>query len=146
MRKAIILLIAVSTLSSCGLTSSLYDWGFNLKDASHYEEATYNLYNAQTPESICQLICEYEKLVSSPGGSRNVPPPGICAEYGYLLLKPETAETFAKSATALQKRKFEGSDYSAIFMARGEEMLKKELELYPESAKLIQPILDKIGK
>jgi hypothetical protein len=63
-----------------------------------------------------------------------------------LLLKPETAEIFASKATASQKRLFEGSDYAVIFASRGEEMLKKELELYPESAKLIQPILDRIGR
>ena len=145
MRKVILILVAALLLSSCGVSSSLYDWGFNLKDASDYENAAYDLYNEQTPESICRLLCEYEKLVSNPGGSRMVPPPGICAEYGYLLLQPETAETFMKSATVSQKRMFEGSDYAIIFRERGEEMLKKELELYPESAKLIQPIIDRIG-
>lgn len=146
MRKVILIVLAVAALSSCGMTQSLYNWGFNLSDASDYENAAYNVYNAQTPESICRLLCEYEKLVSHPGGSREVPPPGICAEYGYLLLKPETAEIFASKATASQKRLFEGSDYAVIFASRGEEMLKKELELYPESAKLIQPILDRIGR
>lgn len=146
MRKVFLIVLAASILSSCGVSSSLYNWGFNLSDASDYENAAYEVYKAQTPESICRLLCEYEDLVSKPGGSRMVPPPGICAEYGYLLLKPETAEVFMRNATASQKRKFEGSDYAIIFRERGEEMLKKELELYPESAKLIQPLLERIGK
>lgn len=41
----------------------------------------------------------------------------------------------------MQKKAFEGSDYKMIFRQRGEEMMKKEIEFYPESAKFIAPLI-----
>lgn len=146
MRKVVILIISVVMLSSCGVTNSLYYWGGQSSGTTAYENLAYNTYDKQTPKSICELVCVYEKMVSKPGGTRAVPPPGICAEYGYMLLKPETAETFMNNATAAQKRMFDGTDYSVIFRERGEEMLKKEIEFYPESAKFIEPLIKKLAR
>lgn len=141
MRKTILFLTVCLVLSSCGTTSSLYYWGGNANGTTAYEHLAYKTYDKQTPESICKLIVTYEDMVSNPKGTRQVPPPGICAEYGYLLLQPATAETFANNATAIQKNTFDGTDYSTLFRERGEEMMKKEIELYPESEIFIAPLI-----
>lgn len=140
MRNLIVLIAAGLMLSSCG-TTSLYYWGGTSNGATTYEHLAYKSYDKQTPESICRLLVAYEDMVKHPTGTRQMPPPGICAEYGYLLLQPETAETFARYATAAQRRAFEGTDYNMLFRQRGEEMMKKEIELYPESAKFIAPLI-----
>ena len=111
---------------------------------TRYEQLAYRNYDKQTPESICALVVLYEDMVSHPGGVRKTVPPGICAEYGFLLLQEGTAATFEQHATRKQKRAFRSEDYGALFAARGEEMLKKEMELYPESAKFIGPLLKRL--
>ena len=146
MKRLLILALASFALTSCGFTSSLYYWGGEQSGATTYEALTYKNYDKQTPESICMLICMYENIVSNPGGSRNVPPPGICAEYGYMLLIPENAAIFAEHATAMQKRTFSSGDYSTIFSEKGKEMLQKEIELYPESEKFIVPLIERLCK
>ena len=88
----------------------------------------------------------YEDMVTYPGGTRRVPPPGICAEYGYMLLIPENAAIFAEHATAMQRRSFASTDYDAFFAEKGKEMLQKEIELYPESAKFIAPLIERLCK
>lgn len=146
MKRLLILLAACLLLASCGTTaSSLYYWGGNVNDATTYEHLTYKTYSKQTPEIICKLIIAYEDMVSHPTGSRQVPPPGICAEYGYLLLQPETADIFARTATPAQKKVFEDrSDYDVFFRRKGEKMLEREIELYPESVRFISPLLKKL--
>lgn len=146
MKKIIILAIAVVMLSSCGMTNALYYWGGTQSGTTAYENLAYQSYDKQTPKSICNLVAVYENMVTKPGGTRQVPPPGICAEYGYLLLKPETAETFLNNATPTQKKLFNTNDYSALFLERGKEMLQKEIELYPESAKFIEPLIKKLAR
>lgn len=136
----------VVALSSCGMTNSLYYWGGTHSGTTAYESIAYQTYDKQTPKSICNLVAVYEEMVTKPGGTRQVPPPGICAEYGYLLLQPETAETFLNNATSAQKKLFQSEDYSAIFLERGKEMLLKEIELYPESAKFIEPLIKKLAR
>lgn len=133
-------------LTSCGMTSSLYYWGGVQNGATTYENLAYNNYDSQTPESLCNLICMYEDMVSNPGGTRKLPPPGICAEYGYMLLIPDNASIFAKHATATQKRTFDSEDYASFFPVKGKEMLQKEIELYPESAKFIAPLIERLCK
>ena len=133
-------------LTSCGMTSSLYYWGGVQNGATTYENLAYNNYDRQTPESLCDLICMYEDMVSNPGGTRKLPPPGICAEYGYMLLIPDNASIFAKHATATQKRTFDSEDYASFFPVKGKEMLQKEIELYPESAKFIAPLIERLCK
>ena len=146
MKKLLILFLLTFCLTSCGLTSSLYYWGGEQNGATTYENLAYKNYHKQTPESICNLICMYEDVVSNPGGARRMPPPGICAEYGYMLLIPENAAIFAEYATAMQKRTFASGDYASFFPEKGKEMLQKEIELYPESAKFIAPLIERLCK
>lgn len=143
MRKMMLAVMMAALACSC--TTTLYNWGGGpLSETSSYEERTYAYFNKQTPESLCALVCMYEDIVSSPGGTRQVPPPGVCAEYGYLLLMQGTAETFASHASSMQKRRFKSADYASIFAERGRQMLQRELELYPESQRFIAPLLKKL--
>lgn len=143
MKRLTLSLLLALACTSC-MPTSLYYWGGTASGVSQYETLTYNYYDKQTPESICALLCTYENMVSHPAGSRQVPPPGICAEYGYMLLLPETAETFAQHATARQKKLFGSEDYTLSFYEKGIRMLEKEIELYPESAKFIEPLLKRL--
>ncbi len=133
-------------LTSCGTTSTLYYWGGVRNGTTAYENLAYQAYDKQTPKSICNLVAVYENMVSKPGGTRGVPPPGICAEYGYLLLQPETASIFLENATSAQKRLFKTDDYDTLFQEKGEAMLEKEIEYYPESAQFIEPLIKKLAK
>lgn len=147
MKKFLLLIVSVVLLSSCGpTTSALYYWGPEEGQATKYEQLTYKSYKSQTPESICELLCAYEDMVSNPGGSTGVVPPGICAEYGYLLLQPEVAQIFAQYATSRQKRVYNTNDYSVLFAQKGKEMMEMELELYPESTVFISPLIKKFVK
>lgn len=146
MKKLFLLTLLTFCLTSCGLTSSLYYWGGVQNGATTYENLAYKNYDKQTPESLCELICMYEDIVSNPGGMRKMPPPGICAEYGYMLLIPENANIFAEHATSMQKRTFSSTDYASFFPERGKEMMLKEIELYPESAKFIAPLIERLCK
>ena len=148
MKRLILLAVLGLTITSCSVTQPLYYWGGEQKGTSKYENLAYMSYDKQTPESMCRLICVYEDMVNNPAGSRQVPPPGICAEYGYLLLQPQTAETFAKHATPAQRSAFKDADadYAVLFRARGEEMMKMEMTLYPESVHFIKPIFEKLTK
>lgn len=146
MKKLFLLTLLTFCLTSCGLTSSLYYWGGVQNGATTYENLAYKNYDKQTPESLCKLICMYEDIVSNPSGMRKMPPPGICAEYGYMLLIPENANIFAEHATSMQKRTFSSTDYASFFPERGKEMMLKEIELYPESAKFIAPLIERLCK
>ena len=146
MNRILTLALVSFVLTSCGMTTSLYYWGGVQNGATTYENLAYQNYDKQTPESICKLICMYEDMVTYPGGPRRVPPPGICAEYGYMLLIPENAVIFAAHATAMQRRSFASTDYAAFFAEKGKEMLQKEIELYPESAKFITPLIERLCK
>ena len=146
MKKLLLLSIVTVCLTSCGVTPSLYYWGEMQYGATAYEDLTYRNYDIQTPESICNLICLYEDMVRHPGGTRKMLPPGMCAEYGYMLLVPENAAIFASHATPTQKQMFASKDYASFFQKRGKELLQKEMKLYPESAKFIAPLIERLCK
>jgi len=148
MKKLIVLLGLALALSSCEVKSNLYNWGYksSTNNATEYESSVYNYYHSQSPESLCALLYEYEYMVTHPGGERGVVPPGICAEYGYLLLSPDTPQIFSEHATRQQKERFSSGDYSAIFREKGMLMLQKEIELYPESSVFIQPLIMKFSQ
>ena len=147
MRKFAFGALMLLLLSSCG-SSRLYYWGSNpmweSNSTSKYEELAYRNYDKQTPQSLCDLVCLYEDMVSHPGGTRGVVPPGIYAEYGFLLLQPATAEAFMNHASSSQRKIFKTSDFGSYFPERGVEMLQKEMELYPESAQFIKPLLERV--
>lgn len=143
MKKLLFLVAAGFLLGACG-TTQLYSWGGNYNNSTRYEQSIYNFYERQSPESVCELVCLYAEMIEKPGGVREVVPPGIYAEYGYLLLQPETAEAFEKHATDKQKRMFGYTDYGVSFHELGIAMLQKEIELYPEAEKFIGPLLKRL--
>ena len=64
-----------------------------------------------------------------------------------LLLNPDTPEIFLNNATKKQKETFGNlSDYGALFRERGLEMFQMEMELYPESAVFITPLVKKFSQ
>lgn len=139
--------LILMTLNSCNVTSTLYYWGGRTMMDSHtskYESLSYDMYKKQTPEALCSMLCVYEDMVQSPAGQRQVPPPGICAEYAYYLSLPETAEIFATHATDKQKRIYEESDYAIFFPQYAKQLFEKEMSLYPESVQFIKPLIEKL--
>lgn len=142
MKKLIVILTVMFLASSCGVMT-LYNWGGNQNGTTLYESLAYKSYDTQTPQNVCDMILMYDNIIKNPGGQRQLPPPGICAEYGYLLLKPETAQIFAEYAKPKHKAVFEGEDYSAMFNELGVQMLEKEIQLYPESTKFLTPLIKK---
>lgn len=96
--------------SSCQLGhSALYSW-------HKYDSTIYSYTRSQTPEQLAALVEQYERLIDRQSGMRKMPPPGICAEYGYLLLKTGKRE-------------------------QGLEMLRREIANYPESEAFIARII-----
>jgi len=114
MKKYLIAVAAALLAVSCTTTKPLYDW-------KGYDDAVYAYTKTSDEKSIGNLIKIYEKLINKSGGSREVPPPGICADYGYILLK--------KGETT-----------------KGKELLVKETILYPESKQFVDRILKRLEK
>jgi len=128
-------------LCSCGTSKTqLYSWGGRTNGTSKYEENAYRHYKTQSPEALCDLLVTYESMINTPGGERMVPPPGICAEYGYMLLDPNTATVFVENATDKQKAMIVRTDY----VEYGIELLEREIQYYPEAKKFIEPIIKRI--
>lgn len=143
----LILSLILVIISSCNITTTLYYWGGKTgmdSYTSKYEQLSYDMYKKQTPEVLCSMLCVYEDMVKSPAGQRQVPPPGICAEYAYYLSLPETAETFATHATDGQKRTYKESDYATFFPQYAKQLFEKEMSLYPESVHFIKPLIEKL--
>lgn len=129
--------LIILCLSSCASTQ-LYYWGDVASNGVYqYDNAAYNYYDLQSPKAICDLIMIYEDMVTHPGGLRQMPPPGICAEYGYLLLTPDIDQIFASTASPRQKRQMSRTD----FYQYGLDLMQRELYLYPESAQFIEPLV-----
>lgn len=111
MKKIFFALLVTLALTSCG-TTALYNW-------NKYEDASYLYYKQQTPESTEALLKAYEKMMERPIGSRKVVPPGVYAEYGYLLVK-------------------------AGKQSEGLEFLNKEVQTYPEAKVFIERIIKQL--
>ncbi len=141
-----IAMLAVMAIS-CTSSEELYYWGgyYNsgVERTTRYEQATYLYYKKQTPESFCELVTVLQDMIDHPGGSTNRIPPGVCAEYGFLLLQPNSAELYAQNAN---KRQLRNGPEASSFRSRGLELLKMEIELYPESAVFITPILKRFSE
>lgn len=117
MKKIIFSIAAVvATLSftSCNTTKNLYSW-------HDYEDMTYKYSKRQTDELQVKVLEQYKKVMDHQKGVRGVVPPGLYAEYGFLLYK-----------TGKQ--------------AEGIEFLKKEISLYPESETYISRIIKQLEK
>ena len=100
----IVLIPILSIMSSCS-TKTLYSW-------YDYEDVTYQYNKKRTEELKVSVLTEYLKVIEKQKGVRGIVPPGMYAEYGYMLYR-----------TGKHKE--------------GLEFLKQEINLYPESEKYI---------
>ncbi len=102
----------VIILASCTSTKSLYSW-------YNYEDVSYKYSKKSTEELQAKLLSEYKKITNDQKGLRGVVPPGLYAEYGFLLCKSGK-------------------------MDEGISFLKQEIMLYPESEKYISRIIKQL--
>ena len=115
MKKLLIAAVSMLALASCGtIQPNLYSWYDS-------EDATYQYTKRQTDEKLNAAMEQYKKVITTQRGARKVVPPGVNAEYGYLLVK------------AGQKQE-------------GLTLLKEEIALYPESEKFISRIIKQLEK
>lgn len=102
------------SITSCVSTSNLYSW-------YDYEDTTYEYSKKQTDELQKKVLEQYQKMIEKPNASRKTVPPGLFAEYGYLLIKNGKRD-------------------------EGLSMLKREIEIYPESESYISRIINQMEK
>ena len=112
--KKIYLFLACSAFffASCTTTKTLYSW-------HNYEDASYQYQKKTTDELYEKAMKEYLKMIGKQKGTRKTVPPGLNAEYGYMLYKSGKA-------------------------AEGISFLKKEIALYPESEVYISRIIKQL--
>lgn len=143
----LVVLAAGLLLTACGPTAQiLYNWGGEYDGVTEYERLAYRSSAMESPESLCSMLVMYERLVNNPGGWRQVPPPGICAEYAWLLAQPETLTAFSQHASSRQKESLSYAVSSAAFQARSRELFEMEMRLYPESITFIKPLAERLFK
>ncbi len=94
---------------SCTPTKPFYYWGT-------YDVSSYNYLKNNDDKSTQELISNYKLITGSQNSIRQVAPPGIYADYGFLLLRTGKIE-------------------------EGNSMLEKEISLYPESRVFIERVI-----
>ncbi len=109
MKKLAFWFTAVVLLASCTVQQPLYSW-------SRYDVASYNYLKNMDEKSTQELIANYQTILNSQEGTRRLVPPGICADYGFLLMQANRTQ-------------------------EGKQLLQKEMELYPESKVFIDRVL-----
>lgn len=114
MKKILFLAVFVFAFASCGTTTQLYNW-------KGYDDAVYAYTKTSDAQSVDKLMGVYQNLIANSGGSRRVPPPGVCADYGFLLIQAGKTQ-------------------------EGRALLEKEIAVYPESKKFIDRILARFEK
>lgn len=115
MKKLIVgstFMFALLVVSCTPSQKTLYNWG-------NYQQEAYDYVKNSTDASLDDLLKTYEVMVNKQTGTRQTIPPGICADYGYLLIKKGKK-------------------------AEGIAMMKREVALYPESAAFMSRIIKKI--
>ena len=114
MKKLIFLTFTVFVLFACTTQKPLYSY-------ANYETTSYNYLKNSNEKSTQALIETYKQIIEKQKGSRGVVPPGVYADYGFLLLQANKTE-------------------------EGKAMLLKEISLYPEAKVFIDRILKKLVK
>ena len=108
--KRLICLFAISAVFvGCATAPQLYSW-------YDYNETSYAYLKNATPESQQSLLKTYDKIIDKQSGTRAIVPPGVYADYGFMLMQENKKE-------------------------EGKKMLMKEVELYPESKVFIEQII-----
>lgn len=109
----IMAICVMAALASCQ-TQTLYSW-------YNSEDATYMYTKRGTDELLTKAMAQYEKVIQKQKGIRKVVPPGVNAEYGYLLCKAGKKE-------------------------EGLALLRAEISAYPESEQFISRIIKQLEK
>ena len=81
-----------------------------------YNDVNYEYNKTPNEETLEKLVKQYDKIANKQKGIRSQVPPGFFAEYGYLLAKNGK-------------------------IAEGVELMKKEIQLYPEAEKYVSRII-----
>ena len=102
-----VLAIAALATTSCSSTKQLYSW-------YNYEDIVYQ-YSKNPNEKLQAKVLEHQR------GLRATVPPGLYAEYGFLLYKTGKKD-------------------------EGLKMMKQEITLYPESEMYISRIIKQLEK
>ena len=114
MRKYFIAAVCMMALASCQTQQDLYSWYDS-------EDATYQYTKRLTDDKLETAMEQYKKVITKQKGLRGVVPPGVNAEYGYLLYKAGNKE-------------------------EGLALLRAEITAYPESEKFISRIINQLEK
>lgn len=108
-------------LLSCSFLSSCAPTQKPLYTWYNSEEVSYQYNKKHTDELQAKLLEEFAKMEAKQKGVRGVVPPGFYAEYGYTMI-------------------------SAGKRQDGIALLKKEIQLYPESSEFVNRILKQLGQ
>lgn len=114
MKKLFFVFCLAGAISSCTVQKPLYSYG-------NYETLSYNYLKNSDEKSTQDLIDAFKAIIEKQTGTRNVPPPGLYADYAFILLQIGKTED-------------------------GKALLQKEVELYPESAIFIDRILNMLER
>ena len=114
MKHFLLAAFAIASICSCTTTTQLYSW-------YDYENITYQYNKRRTEELQGKVLAQYKKLTEKQNGARGVVPPGLYAEYGYLL-------------------------YMTGKQDEGLRFMKEEIRLYPESEVYISRIIKQLEK
>lgn len=109
MNRHIFTTLLASVLIGCVATPNLYNW-------NKYNDRSYGYLKNADDTSIEGLLAVYESIINNPSGTRNVPPPGVMADYGFFLIQKNEVE-------------------------KGRVLLEKEMATYPESRPFVERIL-----
>ena len=111
MKKLLVIAVGMLFLASCA-QQNLYTWG-------KYQEAAYAYTKNNTEKDIEALIKAYQYIIDNQKSGRKTVPPGICADYGFLLIQRGRVN-------------------------EGLKLMKMEIALYPESRVFIEGIIKKL--
>lgn len=145
MKKVLFYIFGTIVLMSCSAPKTLYYWGkTDMNGVSSYDKNLYDSYKRETPKALCELICTLDDMVCHPIGTRQVPPPGICAEYGYLLYQEEAMTTFDQNATNTQKKQMTQSPYGSDYKQGAIKLFQMEMANYPVSVKFLKDFVERL--
>lgn len=114
MKKIVVAAICVMALTACETQQTLYSWYDS-------EDATYTYTKRGTEETLAKAMAQYELVINKQKALRKVAPPGVNAEYGFLLCKAGKKE-------------------------EGLALLRAEIKAYPESETFISRIINQLEK
>lgn len=114
MRKILFIGTCMLAFASCNTVKPLYSW-------YNYEDITYQYSKKSTEELQIKVLEQYQKMIDQQKGSRGAVPPGLYAEYGYMLYRTGKKE-------------------------EGLSFMKEEIKIYPESEKYISRIIKQLEK